>query len=377
MKHTTILSNLSGLIIVYGFFMVSTLAAPQNSTRLNIKMVTDEADAVLAILAKKKSNQPVSDSDWQQLFSSDGYVRLKKREAAMKRSFEDADFKSFVLSDALLARADALAVTLKAWKSADVARVARLALAYLPRKARISAKIYPEIKPRENSFVFDLDTDPAIFLYLDPSTSKAKFENTLAHELHHIGYGTACPTKRVSAQIDQQPQNVQLVIRYIGAFGEGFAMLAAAGGPRIHPHAVSEMKERARWDRDMANFNGDLKKVEQFFIDILANRLSEDEIGKAVASFFGEQGAWYTVGWKMCVLIEKTFGRRALIDAMCDQRKLLPLYNRAARQHNKSAREKVGLWSASFVSQIALPQKSQISSASKLISAWPSISILT
>ena len=47
--------------------------------------------------------------------------------------------------------------------------------------------------------------------------------------------------------------------------GEGFAMLAAAGGPDIHPHAVSDAKERARWDHDLANFNEDLKKVESFF----------------------------------------------------------------------------------------------------------------
>ena len=50
----------------------------------------------------------------------------------------------------------------------------------------------------------------------------------------------------------------------IGAFGEGFAMLAAAGGPDVHPHAVSSPEERARWDKDMLNFNDDLKKVECF-----------------------------------------------------------------------------------------------------------------
>jgi hypothetical protein len=62
----------------------------------------------------------------------------------------------------------------------------------------------------------------------------------------------------------------------------------------------------------------------------LANRLSEEQINTAVAAFFGEQGAWYTVRWKMCVEIEKAFGRRALIEVMCDPRKVLPTYNRAA-----------------------------------------------
>ena len=343
----------SSALIALAFFLCShhAIAAP-SQPRVNIKVITDEADAVLAILEKRKANQTLTDSDWQRVFSSEGYVRLKKRETSMRRSFEESDFKTFALSDELLGRADTLAKTLEAWKTADATHAAHLALAYLPKSAHINAKIYPVIKPRQNSFVFDVATDPAIFLYLDPTVTKRKFENTLAHELHHIGYGTACPTKEVSAQIEHLPKNTQTVIRYIGAFGEGFAMLAAAGGPNIHPHAVSEAKDRARWNRDVGNFNADLKKVEQFFLDVLADKLTEDQINKTVGEFFGEQGPWYTVGWKMCVLIEKTFGRRALIDAMCDQRKLLPLYNQAAERYNNRHHDKVPGWSSTLLSAL-------------------------
>src|SRR5689334_14764896 len=194
---------------------------------VNVRLVTDEAEAVLAILAKRKTNQPIGDSDWQRVFQSEGYVRLKKRETSMKRSFEDADFKTFVLSDQLLARASALEETLTRWKQADTTRAANLALTYLPRDATIRAKIYPVIKPRENSFVFEVKEDPAIFLYLDPVVSREKFENTLAHELHHIGYGTACPRKDVASAIEKLPQNTQTLLNWLGGFGEGFAMLAA------------------------------------------------------------------------------------------------------------------------------------------------------
>ena len=326
---------------------------PQSAlSAINVSVVTDEADAVLTILAKRKANEPVVEADWQRLFSSEAYFRLKKREASMRRSFEDAEFKAFVLSDALAARAQALTETLAIWKSADVTKAAKLALAYLPGSARIQAKIYPVIKPRENSFVFELSTDPAIFLYLDPGLSKEKFENTLAHELHHVGYGTACPTGQTSGEIARRPRNVQTVIRYIGAFGEGFAMLAAAGGPHIHPHAVGSAEDRARWDRDVSNFNSDLKKVEKFFLDVLANRVSEEQINETVSSFYGEQGAWYTVGWKMCVLIEKEFDRQTLIEAMCDQRKLLQTYNRAATRHNRKARDKLLVWSPSLIESV-------------------------
>jgi hypothetical protein len=318
------------------------VAAPRAA---GVRLVTDEAEAVLAVLAKRRAGQAITDDDWRKIFASEGYTRLQKREHAMQRQFEDADFKNFVLSDDLAARAQALAETLARWKLADVSRSARLALRYLPPDAHITAKIYPVIKPRTNSFVFEVKTDPAIFLYLDPSVSRAKFENTLAHELHHIGYGTACPTKQTAEEIARLPKNTRTVVTYLGAFGEGFAMLAAAGGADVHPHAVSDAKERARWDRDVANFNADLKRVEKFFEDVLAGRLTEAQIDAQVSEFFGEQGAWYTVGWKMCVVVEKTFGRRALIAAMCDQRKLLATYNRAAAIYNRKAHEHLATWS--------------------------------
>jgi len=324
--------------------------------RVNVRLVTDEAEAVMAILSKRKAGAEITDADWQKVFSSEGYIRLKKREHSLNRSFEDNDFKTFAMSDQVLERAPALQETLARWKQADVSRSAGLALAYLPATAHITAKIYPVIKPRENSFVFEVDSDPAIFLYLDPKVGREKFENTLAHELHHIGYGTSCPSKTVAAETENLPKNLQTLITWIGGFGEGFAMLAAAGGPDIHPHAVSDAKERARWDHDVANFNEDLKKVESFFLDVANNRLTENQINTTGFSFFGIQGPWYTVGWKMAVTIEKTFGRQTLIECFCDHRKLLETYNRAAAIHNRKSREHLATWSPELINAIHPPQ---------------------
>ncbi|HTG17684.1 MAG TPA: DUF5700 domain-containing putative Zn-dependent protease, partial [Blastocatellia bacterium] len=307
------------------------------ASRVDVRVVTDEPDAVLAILARKKANQPITEADWRRLFSSEGYIRLKKREAAMKRSFEDSEFQAFIVSDKLIERAQALQDTLDRWKRADPGEAARRALAYLPEDARIKAKIYPMIKPRENSFVFEVKTDPAIFLYINPEVTMEQFENTLAHELHHIGYSGSCPSKQTEQEISKLPEKTQNVIKWIGAFGEGFAMLAAAGGPDVHPHAASKPEDRARWDRDVANFNDDLKKVERFFNDVLAAKLSKEEEQNVAFSFFGVQGAWYTVGWKMAVTIEKVYGRARLIECMCDQRKLLPAFNQAATHNDGPA----------------------------------------
>ena len=343
---------------IFSFLMLLTIfcgvATARNSSggRLNVSLVTDEAEAVLSILAKRTMGQEVTEADWQRVFQSEGYVRLKKRELAMQRSFEDEAFRKFVLSDELLARMPALEETLARWKLADPSRSGRLALAYLPNTANIRAKIYPVIKPRDNSFVFDVKTDPAIFLYLDPAVTREKFENTLAHELHHIGYGSACPRKEITDQIGKLPKNEQTLLTWVGAFGEGFAMLAAAGGPDVHPHAVSDAEERARWDRDVANFNADLKKVEAFFVEVLQGKLTEEQINEKGFSFFGTQGPWYTVGWRMATLIEKTFGRAKLIECMCDQRLLLSTYNRAARGQNRKLKTPLALWSPAVSEKI-------------------------
>jgi Putative zinc dependent peptidase (DUF5700) len=352
MNHK-LLHLLVATAIAFAILFSAPTARAAKRHGVDVRLITDEAEAVLAILAKRKTSAEITDADWQRVFSSEGYVRLKEREHSMKRSFEDSDFRVFVMSGQLLQRAPALEETLTRWKQADISRSAGLALAYLPKTAHITAKIYPVIKPRENSFVFDVTTNPAIFLYLDPAVGRAKFENTLAHELHHIGYGTSCPSRKTAAKIEKLPKNLQTLIQWIGGFGEGFAMLAAAGGPDIHPHAVSNAEERSRWNHDLANFDQDLKKVESFFLDLAHDRLTEEQATTKGFSFFGIQGPWYTVGWKMAVTIEKEFGRRRLIESFCDHRKLLETYNQAAVRHNRRSRKQLATWSPEIINAVS------------------------
>jgi hypothetical protein len=325
-------------------------AIAQSAQRVQVRLIADEAEAVLVILDKQAASLPVADGDWQALFQSEGYRRLKKRELSMERPFEDADFKKFVLSPELLHRAADLRQTLAKWKLADMSRPAQLALAYLPAEAYIHANIYPVIKPRTNSFVFEVNTDPAIFLYLDPDISREKFENTVAHELHHIGYGTACPAKDRAALIAQQPVSVQKLAAWLGAFGEGFAVLAAAGGPDVHPHAVSKPEDRDRWDRDMADFNKNQQDLDGFFRKILNGTLTPEQADKQAFTYFGEQGPWYTVGWKMAVTIERAYGRKRLIEVMCNAP--ASTYNAAATRLSASGGESLPRWSEEIIHRL-------------------------
>jgi len=248
----------------------------------------------------------------------------------------------------LATKTAALRHTLEAWRQANLVASAVRVLAYLPEQARIHAKIFPVIKPKTNSFVFESSTDPAIFLYLDPEESAAEFENTVAHELHHIGYSSV--ESLAEEKQKNLPPNVKAAVEWMGAFGEGFAMLAAAGSPDIDPQATSAPKNQERWRHDMANFNQDVASLQDFFLDVIDQRLvAKDKIDEKAYTFFGTQGPWYTVGYKMAVIVEKRYGRSRLIECMLDPREFLVAYNQAAREMNANGGEALALWSPELI----------------------------
>ena len=302
-----------------------TITVPHQPARAQIRLDTSEAEAVLNILDKKAAAQEVTDADWRALFDARPYLRLRDREAGMKRSFTDSEFRDFVLNGEAAGRGAALRALLEDWKRADFAGIAERILAYLPPGATVRATVYPVIKPKHNSFVWELDKDPAIFFYLDPAVSAAQFENAAAHELHHVGLQSI--SSRYDARIASLPERARLAAGLIGCFGEGFAMLAAAGSPDIHPHANSNPEDRQRWDRDMAGIDGDLRSVDGFLREVAAGTLSSEEANDRAMAFFGTQGPWYTVGYRMAAAVEKKYGRQALLECMEDPRKLLATWN--------------------------------------------------
>ncbi len=106
----------------------------------------------------------------------------------------------------------------------------------------------------------------------------------------------------------------------------------------------------------MGNFNQDLATVQQFFLDIVNQKLkTKDEIDEKAYSFFGVQGPWYTVGYKMAVIVEKRYGRATLIDCMIDPRELLARYNSAVAELNRDQGAQLALWSPELLSKIGAP----------------------
>jgi hypothetical protein len=321
----------------------------EDTDRVQLTLNASEADAALLIMEKRAAGGAVADADWERLFSTEPYVRLKQREAAMHRAFTDDEFKKFVLSDDVIAHAPELRRTLERWKKADLIATARRILPYLPADARVRAQVYPVIKPQRNSFVFEINTNPAIFLYVDPKISPAEFENTVAHESHHIGFSDV--NAKYEERIKPLPQNARKAAEWMGAFGEGMAVLAAAGSADVHPMRDLAEKDRVRWDLDMQDADRQIENLNQFFLDTVNGGFAKPEVADHVAfMFFGYRGPWYTVGYKMGSMVEKRFGRAVLVECMADPRQLLAKYNQAASEENRTGKEgKLPLWSSDLL----------------------------
>jgi hypothetical protein len=303
---------------------------------VRIRWDTSEAEAALALLEKRAA---ATEEDWRRLFDSEGFKRLEAREEWLgktlgtPRRVDREAFHAWLESPATREQRGALADTLERWRRADLESLSRQVQAFLPPGSPQTFTLSPVIKPQDNTFVFTPEgQEPAIILYLDPSISQAEFESIAAHEAHHIGLaGHRDPVEQ--AAIARQPQPVQDVCQWLGAFGEGFAMLAAAGSTEVHPHAASKPEERERWDRDMALFAQHLRQLDAFFMDILEGRLEGEALRRKAFEFYGpEQGPWYTVGYQMAVLVERQLGRERLLRCMAQPRLLLAAYEEAAQR---------------------------------------------
>ncbi|MFO7814519.1 MAG: DUF5700 domain-containing putative Zn-dependent protease [Halanaerobiales bacterium] len=315
---------------------------------LSIKFIFDQVENALYILAKQNKNKTINKSVWDNLFSSEGYQLLVKREKDMGNELSKKDFKSFLLDERQLSNYENYMNTLKLLKDLELEQLLSKTKKYLPKKAKINTTIIPVIKPQNNSFVHEINDKLVLFIYLEPGMSRAKLENKLIHELHHIGFDDIYSPEKYK-YLSQQTQKM---IEWTNAFGEGFAMLAAAGGANIHPNKFDEgLKEK--WDSNIKKFNKDFELIENFFVKILKDKFSnEKELynrGYELMVNNGGQGSWYTVGWKIAVVIEKIKGKEVLFGCMSDLTYLYPRYNEAVKDYNKKYNENLKSWSDKII----------------------------
>ena len=328
----------------------TAIEAPE--PEVDLRLECEQAKAALDILSKAVRAEPIDDGDWNRLVATEAYVRLREREALVGNRWSDAEFRAFLLSADTKRQFLALKETLAAWTAIELASTASRVLSYLPLGARLRARLFPTIKPLSNSFVYGTNDDAMIFLHLDPSLRMAQVEATVAHELHHVGL---FPFECRDVARQKLPPSVRHAVELMRAFREGFAMLAAAGGPDIHPRHVDGAAERHRWDREMAKVDGDLKTIEKLLLDVINGRLTPEQSERMAMDFFRCQGPWYTVGWRMAATVEETYGRAILTECMPDPRLVLFCYNSAIALASDGSREKEpAIWSGELMSALGV-----------------------
>lgn len=326
----------------------SALAQP--SDRVTLRPDSSEAEAVLAILDKHALHERVTEADWQKLFTTKPYRRLKQREASMPQPLTDEEFIKFV--DTLDASREQLRQVLRQWQSVDLQAVVQRPLAYLPPQATIRADVYPVIKPQGNSFVFEPDAPaPAIFLYVDRKKTRAQMENTFAHEAHHVGLASI--QRDYKRAISSLPENARKAAWWMGNFREGMAVLAAAGSLDVNPWADFAELYRLDWDRQAEHFAADLDELNLFFLDAVHGDLLKDAAAHEARVLGGNGvGPWYTVGYRMAVVIEREFGRPALVATYVDPRQFVARYNAAAKAENAKNGGNLPLFSAEILKAV-------------------------
>jgi putative zinc-dependent peptidase DUF5700 len=142
---------------------------------------------------------------------------------------------------------------------------------------------------------------PSDLPYLDPTILKQAFVSTVSYEMHHIGLSST--DKIYAATIASLPSAPKMAAKTMGAFGEGEAVLAAAGGPGVPPAQYEDSDVQQNSARGMQTFSQDLETLNQFLLDVAQGKLTEDMANQKAMSFFGDiQGPWYTVGYTMAIM---------------------------------------------------------------------------
>ena len=64
--------------------------------QVDVRVVTDEADAVFDLLAKRASSEALTEADWEHLESTEGYRRLKQRDESFGVEAFDSKFRDWL-----------------------------------------------------------------------------------------------------------------------------------------------------------------------------------------------------------------------------------------------------------------------------------------
>lgn len=339
----------SGLAVAETPFDVPRFDSPRTPLSFDYA----QAEQVLAMLDARTHGREITDGDWSRLFETAPFpiIRFAPRDA--QQDFSRAKFKEFVLSPELLKRADTLREALEISKHADTAKLTAIPQ-FRPRVFVTHARIVPIIAPKQRSFVVQTAQGPVVFIPLDIETARQHLEKTVASRAIFEAE-VASMRDKSDEEITRLPWAEGTVSDLTKNFDGGLALLASISKVETHPYWAYTLEEREHWNRRVGEFDQDLKKLDAMFAGILSGQLrNQQQINDLAENYATEMGAWQTVGYSMAVMIERTYGSKALIGAMRDPRWLIGLYNRAVNTAHARTGADYPNWSPEVLRAVGL-----------------------
>jgi len=208
----------------------------------------------------------------------------------------------------------------------------QMAKKYLPEEAILEADFYFVLFGHSTAFSVDKENG-FDFLQLpkkaDGTINIGELTSTLAHELHHTGFGYVM--KKNMKDVKNEG-NILLL-----------GILAAEGMPtyfidrpwehleEYKTHTNSLYHEvAADWEKHSQRLEELYKVAEKDILMNLEGKIGQKELMEKWMS--GYKGAGYVLGADMMGVIDKYLGQKAVVDLALDYRRLLIVYNQAARK---------------------------------------------
>ncbi|MCP4657578.1 MAG: hypothetical protein GY856_19405 [bacterium] len=172
---------------------------------------------------------------------------------------------------------------------------------------------------------------------------------TFAHEMHHSGFAHACEVHMAEVK-EHEP------LRLVGVLAAEGTATWFLTSPIAHLEVYrtsSDPGERelaSDWDRHLADLPQLYPAAEEDLRRGLAGELTREELMSRWVS--GMAGAAYVLGADICRTIEEELGVEAVKPVAQDYRRLLAVYNRAAKQANDRGAERY-LFDQALVEEVA------------------------
>jgi len=224
-----------------------------------------------------------------------------------------------------LARIDHLTRTLDRIRGGRyVERAMRKALEHLPAGADLDCTVYFLLDGESGAYA--LAGDLAVDLLQVDFEGWLSLENSLAHELHHVGLEGFMP------DIDRLPDPERQAVSLLGlCVVEGSALYLIHGYPTGPGPSAKTRGCRADYLRYSSELDMWMSRLERAMERALAGGFNAKSFEREVRAFLeGYMGAAYWVGARMVEAIAVELGRRAAVDILSSLQDFLPTYNRCA-----------------------------------------------